>query len=396
MVHVIDLRGNVPLYGQQSCNWCGAASAQMIMNGYPNAADRLFYPQGPPTVPPGLTNCWDVIQANNSTNATDVAQRWASDPIGLRECLKLLNPPPGGNWVVFADPSRDAVLFDILYWMNRNRYPVATLINQGGHWVVIVHYETDVEPVAGSSPTLQKITKYDPEPHNVGSVSTMTPAVWNATDWNGAVGYAGTWLNNYVAVIEPPVTKGVVKIRKVTRIGKKIITPEKAVELAKESVEKRRYSTDPKYAMLSRKGIRNIEPFLVREQKKPAVGTEEKVPYYYIVPFGFEMEKGQCGVPLARIAVIINAFTGDFEEITAFGKPVRYLPEKEATAIAAIAMGLDKSEVKEVKATMMFVPSDITHIRAYPFWKIETKERAVYIDQLGAVYGAIRRSVPGD
>jgi hypothetical protein len=36
-----DLSSNVPLYGQEMCFWCGAASAQMSRNGYPNPADRL-------------------------------------------------------------------------------------------------------------------------------------------------------------------------------------------------------------------------------------------------------------------------------------------------------------------------------------------------------------------
>lgn len=42
---VLDLSANVPLYGQQLCYWCGAASGQMARNGYPNPADRLFYLQ---------------------------------------------------------------------------------------------------------------------------------------------------------------------------------------------------------------------------------------------------------------------------------------------------------------------------------------------------------------
>lgn len=40
-----DLSRNVPLYGQEQCFWCGAASGQMAPNGYPNPADRLFYAQ---------------------------------------------------------------------------------------------------------------------------------------------------------------------------------------------------------------------------------------------------------------------------------------------------------------------------------------------------------------
>ena len=125
MVHTIDLTGNVPSYGQLLCCYCGAASAQMIMDGYPDPNDRLWINQGPPNIP----NCWDTIQANNSTDPTDVAQNWCTDPQGLRNCLRTLNPPLGGTWNIFSDV-RDTVMFNILHWMNRNDYPVATLIPQ--------------------------------------------------------------------------------------------------------------------------------------------------------------------------------------------------------------------------------------------------------------------------
>ena len=49
-----------------------------------------------------------------------------------------------------ANASRDGLLFSTLYWMNRREFPAPTLVNQGGHWVVIVGWTTDVEPVAGS------------------------------------------------------------------------------------------------------------------------------------------------------------------------------------------------------------------------------------------------------
>ena len=53
--HVIDLTGNVSIYGQLQCNWCGAACGQMIMDGYPDPADRVFITQ---------LNIWNSIQTN--------------------------------------------------------------------------------------------------------------------------------------------------------------------------------------------------------------------------------------------------------------------------------------------------------------------------------------------
>lgn len=397
LVHEVDLRGNVPSYGQQQCCYCGAASAQMIMNGYPDPLDRVWIDQGPPNTP----NCWDTIQANNSTDPTDVAQGWCTDPRGLRECLRILNPPPSGTWNIFANNNRDTVMFNILYWMNRLHYPVATLIDRGGHWVVIVRFVSDIEPVSGSSPNLQQITVHDPEPHNVGSIITKTGALWYGDEWNGSIIYAGTWFDTYVAVIEPPV-KGVVKVKEVVRVGERFIEPKEAVRYALKHVDELGLSEKPPYNILQKKGIRNLEPILVREEIKPGMEEEVRVPYYYLVPFGFEWETGACNVKLARVGVIVNAYTGDFEEIGAFGRPVRFLPRKEAINIAARAMKLTDREIeemierREITANMMYQPSEITHIRIYPFWKIAIKENILYIDQLGTLYATIQPSRPGD
>ena len=132
-----NLSGNVPLYGQEQCVWCGAASAQMARNGYPNPADRLFYTQ---------LSLWNTIQVHNSTAPADSG--WATDPHGLTGCLQSLSNPPGVHWVEFSNSSRDALLFTILYWMNRREFPTPVLVNQGGHWIVIVGFVTDVEPLA--------------------------------------------------------------------------------------------------------------------------------------------------------------------------------------------------------------------------------------------------------
>ena len=384
--HEVDISGNVPLYGQESCIWCGAACGQMIMNGYPDPIHRIFYPQ---------VQVWNTIQANNSTDPADSA--WATDPQGLCETMRLLNPPvPPGNWYVFTNSNRNEAQFDILYWMNRNHYPVATLINRGGHWVVIVGYKTDIEPVVGSNPVLQEITKYDPEPHNVGSVITMSAALWYATDWVGPVQWPGTWYDQYVAVIEPPAVEGAVEVKMPERIGKEIIPPKEAIEYAKNWIDELELSKKPPYAILQRSGVNNLQPILVREEIKPGLEKEKEVPYYYIVPFGFEHEIGARGIGLARVCVIVNAYTGRFEEIGAFGKPVRYLPEEEVIDIIARSLGLKREEMKEFKPTLMFQPSDITHIRLYPFWRIMVKDRVLYVDQLGKVYKVITPSVPGD
>jgi hypothetical protein len=59
-------------------------------------------------------------------------------------------------------------------------------------------------------------------------------------------------------------------------------------------------------------------------------------------------------------------------------------------------MGVDRAELKEAKATLMFKPSKVSHIRAFPFWEIVVKDRTFYVDQIGEFFGRLELSIPGD
>jgi hypothetical protein len=379
----LDISSNVGLYGQEMCTWCGAASAQMSRNGYPNPADRVYYTQ---------TSLWNTIQTYNSTLAQDTD--WATDPHGLAGCLQNLANPSIVDWVEFADTSRDAVLFFMLYWMNIEHYPSPVLINQGGHWVVVVGWETDIEPISGSNPTLQQIHYFDPEPHNVGSDTTMTGSQWYAGAWNGAVTYSGTWLNEYVAIVEPPTPAGKARVKSVSRTGQKLLTPQAAVGAARQAIEERHLGEQPKYSLLTAKNVQAHSPLLVRDQ--PGGSRAKRAAQYYIVPFGVRGERAERGGPLVRIAILVNAYNGALEEVTAFGRPIRYLAREEALDAVAAAMRVEPGQMQEAEATLMFQPGDITHIRSYPFWQVRVGRRFLYVDQLGVLYGKLLPSIPGD
>jgi hypothetical protein len=377
-----DVGANVPLYGQQMCYWCGAASAEMSRNGYPNPADRVYYTQ---------QFLWNTIQAHNSTAPADAG--WATDPHGLQGCLQSLSSAPV-DWVEYASTSSSAVMFFMLFWMNRENFPSPVLVNQGGHWVVVVGWETDVEPVAGSSPTLQQIHYYDPEPHNVGTDTTTTGAQWYSGPWNGSVVYSGTWLNQFVAIVEPPAPKGEVKVNTVTRVGTKLLSAEEAVQHARRWIEERRLGDLRQHALLKHPDAEAHAALLVRDEPR---GNEAKVvPYYYIVPFGLKNERSECGHPLARVCVLVNGYSGAFEEVTTFGKPLRFLTREEALSVVANALRVHSDEMKKAEATLMFQSGEITHVRTFPFWAVSYRDRRYYVDQLGSLYSKLVLSIPGD
>jgi len=39
---------------------------------------------------------------------------------------------------------------------------------------------------------------------------------------------------------------------------------------------------------------------------------------------------------------------------------------------------------------------DITHVRTYPFWRVEGAKRVFNVDQLGKLYGKLLPAIPGD
>ena len=225
---VVNLSANVPFYCQEDLvKTCGAACARMTRNGYPNPADRLLFTEA---------QVWPLIQSHNSTAAQDTAWLWYTDPHGLQGCLQHeLNNPSGVNWVEFANTNKEELMFSVLYWMNLRRFPTPVLTQRGLHWVLIVGYETDVEPILNSTPMVELIHFLDPKAAPCPNSPLASPlimetgSIWlwanaNSPDptqiyWGAPVGYSGTWKDQYVAIIEPPTIRGKVRVKTVNRPG---------------------------------------------------------------------------------------------------------------------------------------------------------------------------------
>jgi hypothetical protein len=84
--------------------------------------------------------------------------------------------------------------------------------------------------------------------------------------------------------------------------------------------------------------------------------------------------------------VIVNAFTGDFEQVSSFVRPISYLTEEEAIKAAAEFLKLEESEMKGVEAEMVYLVSTITQSRAVPICRVEINGKILYVDQSAKVY----------
>jgi hypothetical protein len=134
-------------------------------------------------------------------------------------------------------------------------------------------------------------------------------------------------------------------------------------------------------------------PMLLRND--PGKG-DAGVSYSYIVPFGITNDRSESGVPLTRLCILVNAKDGTFEEVTSFLEPVAYLPREAAIQVVASALRIPAEKLGNVDAEWMYRPCEITHMRAYPFWKVVVEGRLYYVDQDGKLYTNLERGKAGN
>ena len=107
------------------------------------------------------------------------------------------------------------------------------------------------------------------------------------------------------------------------------------------------------------------------------------------MPYGLKGEQSPSGVPITRLCILIDAVTGDFEEVAIFGKPITYLQREAAIRIVVSALRAPEDQFKVTDASLMFQSSEITHLRVYPFWQVVVNERVYYVGQEGKLYNQI-------
>lgn len=364
----LEVANTIPSYCQETNIWCGAATAQMILEGYPGGVEHPYT----------QTHIWNRIQVHKD----DPGVSWATDPDGLKDTLMELGGDPGVGWSIHANPTAGSLMHAAAYWITRLHFPVAALVYGFQHWVAITGITTDADPTLATDTILQFIEIIDPwnlpcsAAISGGVKSTMSGSNWYTNYWYTPGNYpASKWYGNYVAVIEPPLVKGTAKAPKQLEIGE-AISESFAKEQALMWIKKLRLNERESYTILRK--IKPLKPLLVSKERKG----------YYIVPFGYE--EGQ----LSQAAVLINAYDGDFQEVGVFQKPIAYLTEEEAVRIALDYLCTCKAKSE---AQLIFQPSAQTKSRFLPLWEVIVEELgAVYVTQEGKVFKKLTKLPLGD
>ena len=89
---------------------------------------------------------------------------------------------------------------------------------------------------------------------------------------------------------------------------------------------------------------------------------------------------------MASAAVIVNAYTGGFQEVGAF-KPVAYMQKENAVNIALKYLNIAKP--KKISAELIFPVGEQTVSRYFPIWKVSVDNKIIGVKRLGTIYTRI-------
>lgn len=355
----------VPSYDQEASIWCGPATAQMIMEGYPSGG--CYHLQ---------EDIWDEILNNK------VDTLWDTDPVGIEKAMEQLCPPTYG-WVVSSKNTAGEMMYAIARNMNLYDYPVALVLKTDDHssispthrehWVAVVGIVTDLDPVANTSAVLEAVIIHDPAHLDMGF--PIVERYCNSGQWGllfSAVSKVGSsYDGKYVAVMEPPKVKGTLSIAKEVLKGL-VIKPELALENAHRWLERSEH-------------LYQIESFNRFREAKPLTPMLVNKEYggYYLIPYALEGERS-----MTVASVLVNAYEGNVKEVGVF-KPVEYLSEERAVEIALNF--LKRKEVERIRTELVTKIEGRSFHLYSPCWKITLDDKVVYVNQKGEV---LSRYVP--
>lgn len=349
----------VPDYPEEATNWCGAATAQMIMQGYPSGSCTLLQ-----------EDIWLEIQSDKAETMWDV------DPEGLRMAMKLLCPPTG-TWSIHSDTDPQALMFTMARLMTRYRYPSAALLDTESHndylphqehWIAVRGIVTDVDPTAPgvTSVNLNFVWFNDPAvPMGTPAVERFVSGSTWYSEFQPVTKAGSSYLGKYVVVTEPPEIKGLAKAPREVLKGR-ILPPEKALSFAAKWIVQYKLAEMESYRSLKQAKV--LEPMLVNAKQGG----------YYIIPYSTDRE-GR----LAGISILVNAYNGNFQEIGVF-KPTAYLKKEEAMQMAVESLKEEKP--KKVEAVLVSSKAQMGASRYFPTWEVTVDKIVLNVGLQGVLF----------
>lgn len=349
MSHEVIL--SVPLRCKEAVNWSGPATAQMIMEGYPAG---------------GCTLLQEDVNAEIQNNKVETM--WNADPKGMEKAMENLCPPTGG-WSIYHKTDPTVLMYWVARWMTTNGYPVALVADTdpGEHWITIKGVQTNVDPTTTTAVNLELVRINDPgsssDPVGTGCMTRVLSGSIFYSEFQPVTLPLSAYNGEYVAVIEPPEVEGKAVAIKVVMQGR-VITIKEALKYAVKWIEE--YELDKIELYETLKEARPLTPLLVNKD----FGG------YYIIPYSTSKS--------AHVAILINAYTGNFQEAGYFKMPVEYISKKEA--IKSAIEYIRKGKPEEAKTECIFKRGKQTSNRYFPVWNVTVGDDIMQISQRGKIY----------
>lgn len=337
-----------PPLGQEALVWDGPATAQMVMAGYP-------------TPPGSCSQTQDDIAAAIQAAKTEAS--WESDPAGMKASLTGLCPP-SGSWSIFQNTDPQGLMHSVARWMKLRRYPVALVLDTAAsplfpshqeHWVAIEGIVTDLDPTTSNSVTLQWIFFVDPR---VQVGDTPVPRFISGATWYSElapVTKAGSsFAGKHVAIIEPPASPGRAVAGRRVLTGR-VLSAAEALRRATQSLRRLPPAILPSHLREIGR-LRPGTPILVN----PRQGG------YFLIPLAPAGQK-------PKLAALINAYTGELEEIGP------YSPRPILSREEALARG--RALLDNLAGLDAVLAAPLTGLaRFQPLWRVEAAGKTVTID----------------
>lgn len=366
---------SIPSYCQEGVTWCGAAVGEMILEGYPNGGNYVY----------AQSFIMARIQAHKDDTLV-ARKKWATDPDALRDTLNELGNEAGVNWRSQGESSPNALTFDVLYSMANTDFPAAALIFFGLHWVTVEKFITDVDPRNQNQVVLKKIGIVNPLKSPCpfsgygGMRSVMDGSTWLTSYLylNSPVSVVGSkWRGKFVAVTEGDAAPPGDANAEMQRTSGAIVSIGAAIEFAQNA--------------LNGEDILKVAPYSVLHQIDPLNALLVNVDgnAYYIVPYGYKDNNISIG------AIIVNAYSGQFQEASVFPKPIQFISKEDAVRLASTFVCKCNISNQNVASQLVFTPSGASFTRFLPVWQIAFDSEVVFVSQDGRVFRDLPEPVPG-
>lgn len=294
---------STPYYTQTTSYYCGAASAQMILN-----SEKLGI------YVPSQVTLYDYIHPRNQCD------NWYTDPKGLND---VLNHYAGNkaHFVISALANQNDGVKKLAYTIDRYGVPPASLIYGCMHWVVVRGVITDAQPTSAASYTINGFFVNDPwyGATSLGENKYIDIAHWKSDYFTGCGWCGAPGGNKYISVVDPePIPRVTLKFPTPLTRQARIIAPDEVKKQAsavmKQFAEQREFAQQFGEALGVMKASTLGEPLLVQR-------SDNEKNAYYIAP----LLKGA----LTSGAILLDAYSGQFQEATYVKQPIEYTRKLE-------------------------------------------------------------------